>query len=407
MAKTTLTATAVQAAKPGTYSDGEGMTLVVTATCKSWRLKYYHPVTKKRQNMSLGKYPEISLAEARKRRAAARELIAQGVDPAANRNAKAEAEKVASDNTFAALVDRVMELKRAKLTANHCDEVIERLTLHVLPNLGKVPVADIRAPFVINMLKPLEDAGKLNTLKRCCQHINEVMDFATNSGLVEYNPCAKISKVFKAHVAEHNPTVTPAGIVELVAAMDGSKMAFTTRGVIEWQLHTMVRPVEAASVRWDEIDMEARIWAIPANKMKMRRDHRVPLTDEMIAILERMRPLSGHRPYVFPHSSRPLEHMFEGTANSALKRMGYKDKQTAHGLRALASTTLNEAGFNPDAIEAALAHTDANKVRASYNRADYLAERVIMMRWWSAHIEKARQGVFSLEPGRRGLELVA
>ncbi|WP_323908528.1 tyrosine-type recombinase/integrase [Aeromonas caviae] len=389
-----------------TRRDGQGLELRISKTAKSWLFKYYRPADGKRTNMSFGQYPDVSLAMARQKRQEARALLADGVDPAIDRKAKVEAERAANANTFAAITDRVMELKRVKQTAQHCKEVIARFDLHILPSLGKLPVADIRAPFVIAALKPLEKAGKLDTLKRCCQHVNEVMNFAVNSGLVEYNSCAKIATVFATNKVEHMATLPPEGITELIAAMDDAALKFTTRMLMEWQLHTLARPAEAAGARWDEIDEESQTWVIPADRMKMGREHRVPLTDATMAILDRLRPWSGNREYLFPHNSNPKAHAGPGTANCALKRMGFQDRQTAHGFRALGSTTLNEAGFNSDAIEAALAHVDGNKVRASYNRADYFAERMIMMRWWSAHIEKARRGEFSIELGRRGLELV-
>lgn len=414
MAIKPLTDTSVKSAKfdhdapaNNTRRDGHGLELRISKTAKSWLFKYYRPADGKRTNMSFGQYPDVSLVMARQKRKEARTLLAQGIDPALDRKAKAEADKTANANTFAAVADRVMELKRTTLSPQHCKEVLARLNLHVLPSLGRLPVADIRAPFVIEALKPLERAGKLNTLKCCCQHVNEVMNFAVNSGLVEYNPCSKIAAVFAANKAKHMPTLPPEGIIELITTIDDAALMFTTRMLMEWQLHTLTRPSETAGARWDEIDMEAQIWAIPAERMKMKRDHRVPLTDATMAILERLRPWSNNREYLFPHNSKPKGHAGPGTANCALKRMGFQDRQTAHGFRALGSTTLNEAGFNPDAIEAALAHVDTNTVRATYNRTDYLAERVIMMRWWSAHIEKARRGEFNIEPGRRGLEMVA
>lgn len=176
----------------------------------------------------------------------------------------------------------------------------------------------------------------------------------------------------------------------------------TTRCLIEWQLHTMTRPSEAATARWDEFDLEEKVWTIPAEKMKKRRTHTVPLTEQMLGVLEAMKPISGHRPYVFPSDREPMKHCNTQTANMALKRMGFANRLVSHGLRSLASTTLNEKGFEPDLIESALAHVDSNQVRSAYNRTDFLERRRPMMEWWSKHIELASQGNLSVAFLRSG-----
>jgi len=165
-----------------------------------------------------------------------------------------------------------------------------------------------------------------------------------------------------------------------------ASIKLVTRYLIEWQLHTMVRPSEAAGAKWQEIDFENKLWIIPAERMKKKREHLVPLTEQTLEILERLRPLSGHREYLFPADRNPRSHINEQTANMALKRMGYEKRLVAHGLRALASTTLNQHGFDPDVVEAALAHIDKNEVRRAYNRADYLERRRVMMDWWSDNV---------------------
>lgn len=167
-----------------------------------------------------------------------------------------------------------------------------------------------------------------------------------------------------------------------------------------------MRPGESAGTRWDEIDFENKVWNIPAERMKMDRPHRIPLTRQALALLQYMKPISGHRPFVFPGRRDPLGHVNEQSANAALKRLGYGGRLVAHGLRSLGSTTLNEQGFNPDAIEAALSHSDENEIRRAYNRSDYFEQRVKMMQWWSDHIEQASQGSISMTIGNRGLRMV-
>ncbi len=225
------------------------------------------------------------------------------------------------------------------------------------------------------------------------------MNFAVIEGLADFNPCSAITKAanLPIHTVEHMPAMEPAEIVELVSTIDGGSMDVIARHAMWWSLHTLIRPAESANTRWDEIDIEKRLWIIPADRMKMARDHRVPLTDAAVAILEGMKPLSGNREYVFPNRRDPRKPMHSQSVNCALRRIGLAGRQTAHGFRALGSTTLHQAGFITDVIEAALAHADNNKVRASYQRGDYLTQRVELMNWWSEHIERARAG--ELTPG--------
>lgn len=258
---------------------------------------------------------------------------------------------------------------------------------------------------VISLLRPLEADGKLETVRRLCQRVNEIMSYAVNHGFLDANPCADIRKVFKKPSKKHMPTIKPCELPLLMADIHDGRIDPTTKYQILWSLHTLVRPSESAGTRWNEIDLEAKVWNIPAERMKKDRPHRVPLTDQAIEILNRMKPISGHRPHVFPSYRNPLGHIHEQTANAALKRLGYGGRLVAHGIRSLGSTTLNEQGFNPDAIEAALSHSDDNEIRRAYNRSDYFEQRIIMMKWWSDHIEQASQGNFIMD-GARALRAV-
>ena len=200
------------------------------------------------------------------------------------------------------------------------------------------------------------------------------------------------------------PTLTPDQLPELMKTISYASIKIVTRCLIEWQLHTMVRPSEAAGAKWSEIDLDNNQWLIPAERMKKKRDHTVPLTKQTIELLERLQPISGHREYLFPADRDPKKHANESTANAALKRMGYHKKLVAHGMRALASTTLNEQGFDGDVIEAALAHVDKNEVRRAYNRAEYIERRRKLMYWWSENIEQAQTG--ELNKSNKGLKAV-
>jgi len=201
-------------------------------------------------------------------------------------------------------------------------------------------------------------------------------------------------------------TITAQELPEFMQVLSMARIELQTRCVIEWQLLTMTRPSEAVGVKWDEIDFDNDLWVIPAEKMKMRREHTITLNKQAMAILSIMKPISGHRGYVFPSMKPPYNTpMNASTANMAIKRMGYKDKLVAHGLRALASTILNEQGFDPNIIEVALAHIDTNSVRRAYNRATYLEQRRIMLNWWGNFVEQASKGNVSLS-GNKALKAV-
>ena len=212
--------------------------------------------------------------------------------------------------------------------------------------------------------------------------------------------------MFETPAKQHMPTLKPEQLPELMRSIATASIKRTTRCLIEWQLHTMVRPSEAAGTRWDEIDFETKLWTIPAERMKKKKEHIVPLSDQCLGLLEAMKPISHHREHVFPADRNPRTHANSSTGNMALKRMGYGGQLVSHGLRALASTTLNEQGFDPDIIEAALAHVDKNEVRKAYNRAQYLEQRLKLMGWWSEHIEQAATGNMSMANGNKNLRIV-
>jgi integrase len=232
------------------------------------------------------------------------------------------------------------------------------------------------------------------------------MTFAVNSGVIHHNPLAGIREAFAKPVKKHNPTLEPDELPMLMSKLNYASINLTTRVMIEWQLHTMVRPMESAGTRWEEINFNDNTWTIPKERMKKKREHIVPLSPQALALLEVMRPISGHREYVFTSQRDPLRHANQGSPNVALKRMGFKDMLTAHGMRALASTTLNEEAFDYDIIEMALAHIDPNETRGSYNHAKYLPRRRVMMDWWSTRIDEAATGNMSMTASARGLRAV-
>ncbi|GAC22515.1 integrase [Paraglaciecola mesophila KMM 241] len=413
MAKLTkpLTNTEVSQAKPKdkeyNLSDGQGLSLRVKPNgTKTWLFNYYHPHTNKRSNISFGTFPTVSLKQARNNRDESRSLLTRDIDPKSFReNAKRQAQQE-HNNTLEHVAADWFAVKKPSLTPAYADDVIRSLEKHVFPSMGKTPILMVNAVDAIRVLKPLAAAGSLETVKRLCQRLNEVMTFAVNTGVVNHNPLAGIGKAFEAPSKTNMPTLKPDDLPVLMKALNTASIKIVTRCLIEWQLHTMVRPGEAAGTRWDEIDFAKRLWTIPPARMKKKREHVVPLTEQAIQLLMLIKPISGHREFVFPGDRNPRSHVNESTANMALKRMGFNKKLVAHGLRSLASTTLNEQGHDPDVIESALAHVDKNSVRSAYNRADYLKRREKLMCWWSDHIEQAATGNMSLANAKQTLRLV-
>ncbi|MGR5238999.1 integrase domain-containing protein [Vibrio alfacsensis] len=392
-----LTATEVKNAKPRdkeyTLSDGQGLQLrVLQSGSKQWQLNYYRPTSGKRANLSLGKFPDVSLAQARKASLNAKELIAQGIDPQEERKRQRQSHKEIHEHTFLNVTTEWFEIKKDSVTPDYASDIWRSLELHIFPHISDTPVKSITAPEIIELLKPIEAKGSLETVKRLAQRLNEVMNFATNCGLIHANPLTGIKAAFKKPKKENMAALKPAELPELMAAIANASIKRTTRCLLEWQLHTMTRPSEASGAKWEEIDMEAKVWTIPAERMKKRREHRIPLTEQMIEVLDVMKPISGHREFIFPSDRDPKKPCNSQTANMALKRMGFAGRLVSHGLRSLASTTLNEQGFDRDLIEAALAHVDDNQVRSAYNRTDYLERRRPMMCWWSGYIEEAAKG---------------
>ncbi len=414
MANTTrpLTNTEVKQAKPRdkeyNLADGAGLALRIKPNgSKYWIFNYSRPHTRKRANISFGAYPDMSLANARKQRDTARELLTQDTDPKEHRDEQKLKQKQAHENTLKYTTTEWLKVKRTTVSDDHADDILNSFKLHIFPSLGRLPLHKITAPKAIETFKPIEAKGSLETVKRLCQRLNEVMIWAVNTGLITSNPLAGIGKAFQTPQKKHLPTIKPKQLADLMKSLTTASIKLTTRCLIEWQLHTMVRPGEAAGTRWDEIDFENAQWVLPVNRTKTKkRTHIIPLTPQALALIEVMRPISGNRDHLFPGDRKPKQHTNEQTANTALKRMGYANVLVAHGLRSLASTTLNEQGFDYDVIESALSHLEKNEVRRAYNHAEYIERRRVMMHWWSKHIESAATGNMSLSDTNRPLRLV-
>jgi integrase len=395
MARTTrpLTNTEVLRAKAEdkdmTLHDGDGLFLVIkTSGKKLWRFRYQRPATKQRTMIGLGAFPALSLANARSLRADYLALLANGIDPQVQAEVVEEQHKIHLDSIFATVAANWFQLKSKSVTPDYAKDIWRSLEKDVFPAVGEIPVQQIKARTLVEALEPIKARGALETVRRLVQRINEIMIYSVNTGLIDANPASGVGMAFERPKKQNMPTLRPEELPMLMGALFRSNLSVSTRCLIEWQLLTLVRPSEASGSKWTEIDFKNNLWIIPAERMKAKREHIVPLSSQALNILEIMKSISENRTHIFPSRNNPKLPMNSQTANAALKRIGFGGKLVAHGLRSIASTALNENGFNADVIEAALAHSDRNEVRKAYNRSIYLEKRKELMKWWGLQVYK-------------------
>ena len=373
--------------KDFTLHDGDGLFLLVkTSGKKLWRFRYQRPVTGNRTNLSLGSYPALTLAAARQIRDQHLTTLAQGIDPQQQQEQASEQRQIELDSIFSTVAANWFQIKSKSVTKDYAKDIWRSLDKDVFPAIGAIPVQEIKARTIVEALEPIKARGALETVRRLVQRVNEIMTYAVNTGLINANPASGVGMAFEKPKKQNMPTLRPEELPMLMRSLVMSNLSVPTRCLIEWQLLTLVRPSEASGARWAEIDLVAKFWTIPAERMKAKREHVVPLSPQALEILKVMKPISAHREHIFPSRNDPKRPMNSQTANAALKRIGYGGKLVAHGLRSIASTALNEAGFNPDAIEAALAHCDKNEVRRAYNRSIYMDQRITLMEWWGKNV---------------------
>ena len=385
-------------AKPYKLADERGMYLLVKPSgARWWRFDYRRPGTGKRNTLSLGTFPKVSLKHARKKRDEARTLLDEGIDPGQQR----QAEREARAETFAAVAADWLERQRASMTTSTAEKAQWQLSL--VPELALRPVSELTAPEVLRALRKIEAKGTHDTVHRVKQRIGQVMRYAITVGLAERDPTADLRGALAPVVVTPRAAVTdPAAVGDLLRALDAYTGQPTTAAALRLAPLLFVRPGNLRAMEWAELDLDAAQWRIPAGKMKMREAHIVPLAAQAVAILRELQPLSSRSRYVFPSLRSADRPMSENTINAALRRLGFdKETMTGHGFRAMASTRLNELGWSPDVIERQLAHAERNKVRAAYNRAQYLDERTRMMQAWADYLDGLRQGADVLPFKRR------
>lgn len=379
--------------KDFTLHDGDGLFLLVkTSGKKLWRFRYQRPNSSSRTNLSLGSYPALTLAVARQMRDQYLSLLAQGIDPQKQQEEASEQRQIELDSIFSVVASRWFLVKSKSVTEDYAKDIWRSLEKDIFPTIGEIPVQVLKARTIVEALEPIKARGALETVRRLVQRINEIMIYAVNIGLIDANPASGVGMAFERPKKQNMPTLRPEELPELMRSLLISNLSITTRCLIEWQLLTLVRPSEASGTQWAEINFDLNLWVIPAERMKAKREHIVPLSEQALEILKVMRPLSANRQYVFPSRNDPKQPMNSQTANAALKRIGYGGKLVAHGLRSIASTALNEANFNADVIEAALAHSDRNEVRRAYNRSTYLSQRKDLLEWWGRYVHPNPSG---------------
>ncbi|MBI3903739.1 MAG: integrase arm-type DNA-binding domain-containing protein [Nitrosomonadales bacterium] len=384
-------------AKPYKLADGGGMYLEVMPNgSKYWRLKYRFGGKEKK--LALGVYPAVTLAHARIRRDDARKLLANGIDPSEIKQAQKKQNKIAIENSFEAIAREWHTLNTPRWTANHAYDVLHSLEKEVFPAFGDAPISSIDAPTVLDAIRKIEGRKALDVAGRVLQRVRVVFAYAIASGRARHNPAAEIMGALAPRPKKkHYPAIKPHEMPTLLHALadywERDKASTLARIATRLLSLTFVRTGELRGARWNEFDFEKMLWTIPAERMKAREPHTVPLSRQALAALNEIHPLTGHGALLFPSRSGEGKAMSDNTINMVLKRSGYAGKMCGHGFRSVASTYLNELGtIRPDIIEAQLAHADKNAVRAAYNRADYMEYRKAMMQFWADTLDKMQQG---------------
>jgi integrase len=375
-------------------ADGEGLYLLVrTNGRKSWRMNYRMAGSQK--TLSFGNWPEVSLSDARERRNEARKLIARGVDPNEQEKRNRAAERLAAANTFKAVAEEWVAKNVREGLAQVTLDKIRWLLAKAYPKLGSRPIAQITAQDVLTVLRSVEATGRYESARRMRSVLSRVFRYGIATARAERDPAGDLRGALTVPKVKHLAAITTTkGAGAIMRAIDGYDGHLVTRFALRLTPHLFVRPGELRKAEWSEFDYDKAEWAIPAEKMKMRMAHRVPLSRQVLEMLEELHALTGEQRYLFPSFQSAKRPMCENTINLALRRMGYgPDEMTAHGFRAMAATLLNEMGlWNPDAIERQLAHMENNGVRRAYTRGAYWDERVRMMQHWSDHLDKLRAG---------------
>jgi integrase len=377
--------------KPFKLTDGGGLYLLVNSTgSRLWRLKYRVGGLEKK--LALGAYPEVSLREAREKAVEARKMIREGIDPSQAK--KAQKASASGADTFETIAREWFEKFSPTWTPSHGKRIIRRLERDIFPWLGKKPIKDIQAPDLLSVLRRIEERGAVETAHRASQNCGQVFRYAVATGRAERDPSGDLRGAIPPTKAKHHASITdPKEIGGLLRAIDAYEGGLIVRCALRLAPLVFTRPGELRRAEWKEIDWDKAEWSIPGEKMKMREKHVVPLSRQAIEILHELQPLTGEGRFLFPSPRSWDRPMSENAVLAALRRMGYSgDQMTGHGFRSMASTLLNEQGWNRDAIERQLAHAERDEIRAAYNYAQHMPERRKMMQAWADYLDELKAG---------------
>ncbi|MGB9154540.1 MAG: integrase arm-type DNA-binding domain-containing protein [Alphaproteobacteria bacterium] len=384
-----LTDFKIRAAKPDSKPyklfDSGGLFLLVKPNgSKLWHLKYRY--LGKERLYSIGIYPTVSMSQARQERDTVKKLLAEGIDPTQKRKTTRYQKMEASENTLESIARRWFEIKKGN--DEHRERSLRRLELYAFPKLGYRPIQDITTLDLVSCLEAVEKRGILETAHRVKQLLQQVFRYAVRRGLITHNPAGDLRDILAFPEKNNFACIHPSelfGLLDSISVYNGDAL---TKVAMKLLAYTFVRTGELIGARWEEIDWARQEWQIPAERMKMKRDHIVPLARQTIALLESLKTITGNREFIFHAPANKDKHLSNGAILGALRRMGYAGRMTGHGFRALASTILNEQRkYHPDVIERQLAHAERNEVRAAYNRAEYLLERKVMMQEWADYLD--------------------
>jgi len=387
-----LTDIAIKSAKAGSsikkLSDGNGLVLLVYSNgSKYWAFRYRY--LGKEKTLSLGTYPDVGLADARRKLSDARKLLSDCQDPSEVRKAIKRQAAISAENSFEAVAREWVTAKSSGWTPRYATFVLRRLEKDIFPRLGSRPIKDITPPELLSVVRIIEKRDALELANRVLKCCGQVFMYGIATGRAERNPANDLQGALKSRPKIHYAHLKAVDLPEFLTKLNHYEGHPQTKLAVGLLMLTFVRTTELRGATWDEIDLDKAEWRIPAERMKMRRDHLVPLSHQAVAAFKQLQRLNSQWEYVFPNPYKPIKHMSENAILYALYRMGYHDRATGHGFRHTASTILNESSlFSGDAIERQLAHVQGNKVRGVYNHAEYLPERRKMMQWWADYLDK-------------------